>query len=48
MLRNVQIVARSLTQVRKAALALDAVEFVAYTDTLLTTCSCSASSDQPY
>jgi hypothetical protein len=31
-----------------AALAPDAVEFVADTDTLLTMCSCSASSDQPY
>ena len=31
-----------------AALASDAVEFVADTDTLLTMCSCSASSDQPY
>ena len=30
------------------ALAPDAVEFVADTDTLLTMCSCSASSDQPY
>jgi hypothetical protein len=29
-------------------LAPDAVEFVAGTDTLLTMCSCSASSDQPY
>ena len=29
-------------------LAPDAVEFVADTDTLLTMCSCSASSDQPY
>ena len=26
----------------------DAVEFVADTDTLLTMCSCSGSSDQPY
>jgi hypothetical protein len=26
----------------------DAVEFVADTDTLLTMCACSASSDQPY
>ena len=26
----------------------DTVEFVADTDTLLTMCSCSASSDQPY
>jgi hypothetical protein len=31
-----------------AALAPDAVEFVADTDTLLTMCACSASSDQPY
>jgi hypothetical protein len=31
-----------------AALAPDAVEFVADTDTLLTMCSCSASSSQPY
>ena len=30
------------------ALTPDAVEFVADTDTLLTMCSCSASSDQPY
>ena len=30
------------------ALAPDAVEFVADTDTLLTMCSCSASSDNPY
>ena len=30
------------------ALAPDAVEFVADTDTLLTMCACSASSDQPY
>jgi hypothetical protein len=30
------------------ALAPDAVEFVADTDTLLTMCSCSASSSQPY
>ena len=30
------------------ALAPDAVEFVADTDTLLTLCSCSASSSQPY
>jgi hypothetical protein len=30
------------------ALAPDAVEFVADTDNLLTMCSCSASSDQPY
>ena len=29
-------------------LAPDAVEFVADTDTLLTMCGCSASSDQPY
>ena len=29
-------------------LAPDAVEFVADTDNLLTMCSCSASSDQPY
>jgi hypothetical protein len=29
-------------------LASDAVEFVADTDNLLTMCSCSASSDQPY
>jgi hypothetical protein len=29
-------------------LAPDAVEFVADTDTLLTMCACSASSDQPY
>ena len=29
-------------------LAPDAVEFIADTDTLLTMCSCSASSDQPY
>ena len=29
-------------------LASDAVEFVADTDTLLTMCACSASSDQPY
>ena len=29
-------------------LAPDAVEFVADTDTLLTMCSCSASSSQPY
>jgi hypothetical protein len=26
----------------------DAVEFIADTDTLLTMCACSASSDQPY
>jgi hypothetical protein len=31
-----------------AALAPDAAEFVADTDTLLTMCACSASSDQPY
>jgi hypothetical protein len=30
------------------ALAPDAAEFVADTDTLLTMCSCSASSSQPY
>jgi len=30
------------------ALTPDAVEFIADTDTLLTMCSCSASSDQPY
>lgn len=30
------------------ALAPDAVEFIADTDNLLTMCSCSASSDQPY
>ena len=30
------------------ALAPDAVEFVADTDSLLTMCSCSASSSQPY
>ena len=29
-------------------LAPTAIEFVADTDTLLTMCSCSASSDQPY
>ena len=29
-------------------LAPDAVEYVADTDNLLTGCSCSASSDQPY
>ena len=29
-------------------LAPNAVEFVADTDTLLTMCACSASSDQPY
>ena len=29
-------------------LAPDAVEFVVDTDTLLTMCACSASSDQPY
>jgi len=31
-----------------SALAPDAVEFIADTDTLLTMCACSASSDQPY
>lgn len=31
-----------------AVLAPDAVEFVADTDSLLTMCSCSGSSDQPY
>ncbi|HEY0933253.1 MAG TPA: hypothetical protein VGD91_05845 [Trebonia sp.] len=31
-----------------SALAPDAVEFVADTDTLLMMCACSASSDQPY
>jgi len=31
-----------------AALAPDAVEFVAGTDTLLTMCSCGASSNQPH
>jgi hypothetical protein len=31
-----------------ATLAPGAVEFVADTDTLLTMCACSASSDQPY
>jgi hypothetical protein len=31
-----------------SALAPDAVAFVADTDTLLTMCACSASSDQPY
>ncbi len=31
-----------------AVLAPDAVEFVASTDSLLTMCSCSASSSQPY
>jgi len=31
-----------------AGLAPDAVEFIADTDNLLTMCSCSASSDQPY
>lgn len=31
-----------------AALVPDAVEFVADTDSLLTMCSCSASSSQPY
>ena len=30
------------------ALVPDAVEFVADTDTLVTMCSCSASSSQPY
>jgi len=30
------------------ALGPDAVEFVPDTDTLLTMCSCSGSSDQPY
>ena len=30
------------------ALTPDAVEFVAGTDTLITMCACSASSDQPY
>ena len=30
------------------ALAPDAVEFVADTDTLLVMCACSASSDNPY
>jgi hypothetical protein len=30
------------------ALPPDTVEFVADTDTLLTMCACSASSDQPY
>lgn len=29
-------------------LAPDGVEFIADTDTLLTMCACSASSDQPY
>jgi hypothetical protein len=29
-------------------LAPDAAEFVADTDTLITMCACSASSDQPY
>jgi hypothetical protein len=29
-------------------LAPDAVEFIADTDTLITMCACSASSDQPY
>jgi hypothetical protein len=28
--------------------APDAIEFIADTDTLLTMCACSASSDQPY
>ena len=32
----------------RPALAPDAAEFVADTDTLLTMCSCSASSAQPY
>jgi hypothetical protein len=31
-----------------STLAPDAVEFIADTDTLLTMCACSASSDQPY
>jgi len=31
-----------------SALAPDAVEFIADTDTLITMCACSASSDQPY
>jgi hypothetical protein len=31
-----------------SGLAPDAVEFVADTDTLLTMCACSASSDNPY
>jgi hypothetical protein len=31
-----------------SVLAPDAVEFVADTDTLITMCACSASSDQPY
>ena len=31
-----------------SALASDAVEFIADTDTLTTMCACSASSDQPY
>jgi hypothetical protein len=31
-----------------ATLASDAVEFVADADSLLTMCSCSASSSQPY
>jgi hypothetical protein len=31
-----------------SGLAPDAVEFVTDTDNLLTMCSCSASSDQPY
>ena len=31
-----------------SALAPDAVEFVADTDKLMTMCSCSASSDNPY
>jgi hypothetical protein len=33
---------------RLAVLEPNAVEFVADTDTLLTMCSCSGSSDQPY
>jgi hypothetical protein len=33
---------------RLAGLAPYAVEFVSDTDTLLTMCSCSGSSDQPY
>ena len=45
--------AREVLRTRKPytgcnALAPDAVEFVADTDTLLTMCSCSASSSQPY
>ncbi len=31
-----------------AGLGPDAVEFIVDTETLLTMCSCSASSDQPY